>query len=204
MNGGATSRVSVLARVQVEHEVDERPRQSRAGPEQEREARACDLRRTLEVEDAECGTEIPVRLGLEVEGPRLAHPADLGLSSALRPTGTEAWGRFGTVRRIACRSVSRVSRSASSCLIRCPRCRWLRRPTMRRSPAASPCHLFARGVLLALERLDLHDAGATLVLEGSQLGQHLVGIEAAVLQTLADDLRTCTDECGVEHAEILY
>ena len=64
--------VAVLARVQIEHEVDERAREPRAGAAQHGEPRAGDLGGALEVDDAERRPEIPVRLRLEVERARLA------------------------------------------------------------------------------------------------------------------------------------
>ncbi len=69
--------VAVLAGVEVEHERDERPLERGAGAEQRGEARSCDLGAALEVEDAELGPEVPVRLGREVEAARHAdHPFD--------------------------------------------------------------------------------------------------------------------------------
>ncbi len=59
--------VPMLTRLHVEHEVRKRPRQPRARAEQNRKPRAGNLRRALEIENAESGTEIPVRLRLEVE-----------------------------------------------------------------------------------------------------------------------------------------
>ena len=69
MNGG----VAVLARVEVEHEGDQGALQPGARSEVDREAGAGDLGAALEVKDAECRPQVPVRLGLEVERPRLAH-----------------------------------------------------------------------------------------------------------------------------------
>src|SRR5262249_37088883 len=45
--------IAVLARVQIEHEVDERARQPRARAAQHGKARRCDLDRALEIENAE-------------------------------------------------------------------------------------------------------------------------------------------------------
>jgi hypothetical protein len=62
----------VVARVQIQHEVDQRSLEACAQTGQTREARAGDLRRALEVENAKCGPELPVRPRLEVERSRLA------------------------------------------------------------------------------------------------------------------------------------
>ena len=79
--GGLHLPVAVLARVQVEHEVDQRARQPRAGAAQHGKPRAGDPRTALEIENAQCRTEVPVRLRREVERPRLALPPDLEVVS---------------------------------------------------------------------------------------------------------------------------
>ena len=71
-NGGRISRVAVLARVQVEHEGHERPRQPRARSAQHGEARAGELRPALEIQDAERRPEVPVGLRREVKRARLS------------------------------------------------------------------------------------------------------------------------------------
>src|SRR5207247_10804982 len=63
-----------FARVEVEHEVDQRSREPGAGSTEHRETRAGDLGRALEVDDSEGGPEIPVGLWLEVELAWLAVP----------------------------------------------------------------------------------------------------------------------------------
>ena len=65
--------VAVLAGVQIEHEGDQRALEPRAEPPQHRETRAADLGRALEVQNAQRGAELPVRLRLEIEA-RLCRP----------------------------------------------------------------------------------------------------------------------------------
>ena len=65
-------RVARLARVQSEHEVDQRALEPRAGSELDRESGAGDLRGAREVEDAEAFADLPVRLRLEGEVPWLS------------------------------------------------------------------------------------------------------------------------------------
>ena len=88
----------MLARVQVEHEADERPLERGAGAEESGEARPGELRAALEVEDAELGAQVPVRLGLEVEvrGSPTTRSTRLALSSA--PRGTECVREVGQRR----------------------------------------------------------------------------------------------------------
>src|SRR4051812_44830154 len=64
--------IAMLARVQIEHEVDQRARQPCAGAAQYGEARAREPHTTLEVENAERRSEIPVRYRREIERPRRA------------------------------------------------------------------------------------------------------------------------------------
>ena len=56
-----------LADVQVEHPGDQRPLQARPRPAEHVEARAGDLDALLEIDDAQRRTQVPVRLGLEIE-----------------------------------------------------------------------------------------------------------------------------------------
>src|SRR5713226_3583012 len=67
----------MLARVQVEHEIDQRAFQSRAGAVQNREARAGDLRRALEIENAERRSQVDVILWCEIKFWLRAPAADL-------------------------------------------------------------------------------------------------------------------------------
>ena len=57
----------MLLRVQVEHEIGQRPLQFRAQSEVHRKACAGDLRGALEIENAELRTEVPMGLRSEVE-----------------------------------------------------------------------------------------------------------------------------------------
>ena len=80
-----------------------------------------DLRRPLEIEDAEPGAEVPVRLGLEVEGPRLAPCANDDVVGGALAHGTLSCGRLGIVASSRLRCCSMPSSSISSCLIFCAR-----------------------------------------------------------------------------------
>ena len=76
--------IAVLSRVHLQHEMDERTLEPRRISEQHRETRSGELRRTLEVEQAEPFADLPVRLRCEVVGLRLAPGAhDLVVFGAL-------------------------------------------------------------------------------------------------------------------------
>ena len=153
--------VAVLARVQVEHERDERARQPRAGAEQHREARAGHPRRPLEVEDAERGPEVPVRLRLEVERPRLASTAHLDVVGRrrCRPGRSRAAGSAAAAAA-PCAAARSPRARASSSLISSARSCWLRAGPRRPRPPAWPSRWPRRRWLRStLQRLDL-GAGA--------------------------------------------
>jgi len=63
--------------VEVDHERNERPDHARARSTEHGEPRAGYLGGALEIKNAEVNAELPVGLGLEVELPRCAPPADL-------------------------------------------------------------------------------------------------------------------------------
>ena len=78
--------VAMLGGVEVQHEVDQRPLQSRTQPGEQQEPAARDLGRPLEIEQAQIGGQIPMRLGLERELRHLSPVAhDLVLSGAPPP-----------------------------------------------------------------------------------------------------------------------
>ena len=158
--------------MQLQHEVDERARQPRAGAHQHGEARAGDLRAALEVDDAERGTEVPVRL--RREGERRAACRAAAPRRCRRPTSPPArvaCGRFGsTQQRRGCAAARSSASSTSSCLICCARARlasWI--ASMSRPCFLARGHLVASRVLLALQSLDLRQQPAALGLERRQL-----------------------------------
>ena len=69
--------VAVLAAVHVEHELRNCAMQARQRSLHQREARAADLCRGIEIQHAQPGPDIDMILGGKVELARLAHPADL-------------------------------------------------------------------------------------------------------------------------------
>ncbi len=84
----------MLARMHIEHEVDQRSFESGAQTDVNSKSCAGDLRRTLHVEDAEFRPQIPMRFRLEVERARLPPAADLDVVLFRLPD------RHGFVRRV--------------------------------------------------------------------------------------------------------
>ncbi len=65
----------MLAGVNVQKEIDERPLQSRADAPVNRKPRAGDLGGALQIQDLQLRAQIPMRLGFEIELARLAPAA---------------------------------------------------------------------------------------------------------------------------------
>ena len=117
-------RVAVLRRVQVQHEVDQRAREARAGTDQHGEPRARDLRAALEVDDAERRTEIPVRLRREVERARRAMSTHFDVVGAALPDRHALVRQIGNRQQPAIASLlDGVELDARVCLICCARAR---------------------------------------------------------------------------------
>src|SRR5262249_52094323 len=70
-------RVAVVTRMNVEHEVDQGAFEQRADAPVNGKARTGDFGGTLQVQNAELGAKVPVRLGFEIELTRLAPAPDL-------------------------------------------------------------------------------------------------------------------------------
>jgi hypothetical protein len=86
-----------LLTVNVEHECHERAIQSRGGAVEDGETRAGDLRRAIEVENAEGFPDVPVRLGREVER-RSGSPRSL--DAIRRLVTADRNGLVGDVREV--------------------------------------------------------------------------------------------------------
>src|SRR6185503_17143591 len=198
-------RVAVLARVQLQHEVDERAREPRARPHQHREARARHARGALEVENAQSRTDLPVRLRLEVERARLAVPPHLAV----------VFGGFPDRHR-GVRQVRHGHQQVGELLIHLAQLRLELldllatglvggKDRRRIEPLLLGARdLLARRVLLALEVLDARNQLAALRIERGEGREDGVGIEAAVAETRARLVEVRSHVCGIEHPKILY
>ena len=193
--------VAVLGGVQVEHEVDERTLETRTRTAQHGEARAGDLRATLEVDDAECRPQIPVGLRLEVEGARFAHGADDRVVGRRLPHRHRLMRKVGEDEHRALALVlDRVELDAELLdLLRALAVAFLNRAGILTLPLGAR-DLVARGVLLALEPFELTDETATHTFERRDFVQSLVRVHSAVAETGSDSLQLFTEKCGIEHA----
>ncbi len=193
----------MLARVQREHEVDERPREARAVAHQEGEPRPRDPGGPLEVDDAERGPEVPVRLRLEVERARLADPPHLQVVGGALPD------RDARGRQVRDRQQQRRTQALDLLEVRLEPLDLLAALAVGGEHGARvapfllrPRHVLARLVLLPLEFLDLDDGGpaaGVVVGERAEVG---VGVDAAVPQAGPHEVEVVADEVRIEHGSI--
>ena len=152
--------VAVLARVQLEHEVDQRAREPRARAHQHREPRA--RHAAWRARSRGCrarGRDPSAAFGSKSNVARLAVPADLDVvlgALADRARSRAAGSAASSAAR--CAAARPASSSISSCLICCPRALF----AAKIGDGIEPLPLRARdfvagGVLLALQPLDLGD-----------------------------------------------
>ncbi len=173
---------------------------------QHREPRAGDLRAALEVEDAQLGPEVPVRLRLEVERGWIADaphfavvvgaPADR--HARMRDVGNEQQQVPALVLERLERGVLLLDLLAAGAV-----------GVHQRGDVFAGLlpfrHFRGRRVLIALEVLHLDDEGAAPFVERAERVEQRVGVHAAVDERRADKVVVVSDERGIEHnREILY
>ena len=188
--GGQDLGVGVLARVQVEHEIDEGALEAGARAGVDGEPRPGDLRGPLEVEDPEAGSDLPVRQRLEVELPWLAPAAHLDVVLRGFPP------RHALVRDV---------RDGQEPLLEGRIDRGHLRVELL-DPIAEPPHLVdeRRGVLLVL--LEGGDLLGSLVAPGLQrldLAQHLAARFVEAVEFVEADLRAAVAERALEEIEMV-
>ena len=84
----------MLASMQVQHEIDQRPLEARARASEQGEPGAGNLGRTIDIQDSEGAPKVDVIQGLKIEFWRRSPPADLGVCTFIRSDG------YGFVRKI--------------------------------------------------------------------------------------------------------
>jgi hypothetical protein len=186
--------------VQLEHEVDQRARQPRARAHQDGEARARHARRALEIKNAERGAELPVRLRLEIQRPRLAVAPDFAI--VLRRTAD----RDGRIRHVRHRHQQIAALLFDAIELGFERLDPVPPGLVRgknrgriQSLLLGPRDFLARGVLLALEPLDLGNQSAAPRIERGKRPEHGLGIHAAVAQRGTYVFHVVANIRGVEH-----
>ena len=195
----------MLACVQIEHEIDERAREPRTRAEQQREAGARDLRRTLEVDDAECRPEVPVRSRGEVERGRIADATDFEVLGRVRANGhrcvRQVRHREQDVRPLL---LDRLQLGIELLDALAALAVGFEDPAGVLSKSFQTCDFLPGGVLRPLEAFDVDDERAAALVERGQLGEEAARVEATVLQGCSDAVRVVAQESRVDHAEILY
>ena len=180
--------------------VDQRPLEPRQVALVEGEAAAGHLRRALEVEQPQLLAELEVLLGREgkvaASRPRSGPPR---CPSSEAPTGTDASGTLGRVRRTAWSRSSTASSRFSFSLIS-----WLR---ARRSPRSAlerrgillrrALHLLVGGVALCLQRLERDVEAAPLRHQRAEGTE--VEVAAARGEALHDRVEVLSQLLEVQH-----
>ncbi len=123
------------------------------------------------------------------------------MSAAVAPTGTDSWGRFGQdEQRLLALVLDGVELHAElPDLLGALTVPLLDRPGVE-PLALGLGNLVARGVLLALQPLEVADQAPTEPFERRDFLQCPVGIHSTAAQTGSHDLQVFTDKLGIEHA----
>src|SRR5258708_7002448 len=88
----------MLARMQIEHEVHQRPLEFRAQIPVDGEARPGELHRPLQIEDAEFSAQVPVRLGSKVKLGRRAPASNFNILFGAVADGYTRMRQVGNAR----------------------------------------------------------------------------------------------------------
>ncbi len=91
--------VSVLFRLDIQHELDERPLESRAGAGQDRKTGSAELRRARQIEHSERRSKFVMGLRLEVEGGRNSAAANFEVCAFIEPHRHALVGEIGKLQQ---------------------------------------------------------------------------------------------------------
>src|SRR5688572_22977181 len=173
--------------MKVEHEVDQRARQSRAGSDKRSEACSRDFGTALEVDDAERRPQIPMRLGSECEclGGTVAPHLDIGRGvlangyARVRDIGNDEEMTLSLV-------LDRVELGAHFLDALRPLTARLLNSCDVAPLALGPRRLFARGILLAFQSLDQRNDAAPFRVNGGKSLELGAQIHSTILERGAD------------------
>ena len=190
----------MLLRVQIEHEIDQRAGETRAGADQHREARARDLGAALEVDDAERRPEVPVRLRREREGARRADAAHVRIVLGALP---DRHARVRDVRDDEQRMVPALLEQIQlhSPLLDLPGPLTIRLLNLRRVLASTLRlrDLVGGRVLFALQPFDLGNQPPPARLERGNLLELACQIDAAIGEGGSNRFEVVLEEGGIDH-----
>jgi len=192
--------VAVLAGVQRQHEVDQRAFQLGAGAEQHGEAGAGDLGGALEVDDAELRAQIPVRLRLEVERPRLAPRPHDDVVGGAPPDRHRRVGQIGQPgHQAGALLLDAVELDFELLDLLAAQFVGLEDRPGVEALALGPRHFVRGGVLLALEPFELRDQAAAVRLEAGELFELGRDVETAIDKTCTHRLEIVANVGGIQH-----
>ena len=190
--------------MELQHEVDERPRELRAGTDQHREPGAGDLGASLEVDDPERGPEIPVSLRSETEGAWRAVPAHFDVVRGAAPDG---YARVRHVWKDLQPPEPLLFERGQRCVLGLDRLGALPILLLQRrgvlALAFGTCDLLRRAVLVALQSLELGQQPASLGLDGDQRIQLGREVGATVPKGRSDTVQVIAKKGRIQHGPIL-
>ncbi len=196
--------VSVLARMQIEHEVRERPLELRAQIPVHRKARPGQLHGAFQVEDPEISAQIPMWLGSEIKFRRRAPAPDFYVVIRAVPN------RHARVRQVgnAGKNLSqpRVQIGCSLLQLRNPLAQFLR--LRHRRAGVLPAflqlgNLFRSLVSLRLACLSLSNGLPAVRIHLAEVLEHRSRIHAALAQLLFNQWQVFTNKIQIEHGNLI-
>ncbi len=192
--------VSVLLRMQVEHEADERTLEPRSGAHVDGKTRSAQFCGAFEVEDAERFAEFPVRLGFEFECGLVSPGFDGDVVGFRFAGGNFVAGQVGNARE-----------RQTHLLVECggglvelveflfQGTRFVHDGRCVLTGFLECSHLLAQVIAARLELLGRSDGFATALVQGSKIAQERSGIGTAGAQFCFHSFEVATDKSQIKH-----
>ena len=190
----------MLARVQVEHEVHQRALQLRAQVPVDGEARAGQLHGALQVENAEFGPQIPMRLRSEIKFRRRAPAADFDVVFGALSDGHAGVGKVGNAGENFAQARVQIRWRFSPVLNLLAQFFGFGHGRARVLPALLQLgDLFGRLVALRLAGLRLGNRLAPLRVDFAEILQHRSRIHAALAQLFFHQRQVVANKIQIKH-----
>ena len=192
--------VAVLAGVQVEHEVGQRPLQLRAQLPVDSKTRARDLGGALQIQNSQRLSQIPVRLGREIELRRLAPAADFLVVRRRAAHGHARVRHVGNPDQQPAQLAVELLRNFFMLLdLLAQALGFFDQPRRILLVLLELRDLFRGAVALGLQVLGFGDGFAPARVEFPEAADDLAGIESPLPHLLFDQWEVVTNKGQVEH-----
>jgi hypothetical protein len=192
--------ISVLLRMQIEHEVDECTRETGTRTQQHRKPCTGDLRATFEIDDAKSGPEIPMRLRCKRERARRADATNLCIVVSALPHGDTRMRNVGDDEQSLIASLLEQIEFHPKLLDLCGALtiRLLNLARILSLPLRSR-DLVGRGVLFASQSFQLREQPSATSLERGKLLELARHIDAAIGKCGSDGFEIVSEKGGIDH-----